>query len=145
VPSVLWRCWLGGRKGIRPVKNWEVGCWRGYLSGARCRLAYGPANATATVSCFSKIQIGFFFLVPAHLGSPGKEPLNGCIGADTTGATGNFAPVLSKNRGKRCVLPRYLPWLCSDFLRCEINSLLLINPHTITYAMVDVFCRCRLG
>ena len=25
-----------------------------------------------TVSCFSKIQIGFAFLVPAHLGSPGK-------------------------------------------------------------------------
>ena len=34
VPSVLWRCWLGGRKRIRPVKNWVVGCWRGYLSGA---------------------------------------------------------------------------------------------------------------
>jgi len=31
-----------------------------------------------TVSCFSKIQIGFSFLVPAHLGSPGKGPLNGC-------------------------------------------------------------------
>ena len=46
--SVLWRCWLGGRKGIRPVKNWVVGCWRGYLSGARCRFAYGPADATAT-------------------------------------------------------------------------------------------------
>ena len=26
-----------------------------------------------TVSCFSKIQIGFTFLVAAHLGSPGKE------------------------------------------------------------------------
>ena len=25
------------------------------------------------VSCFSKIQIGFTFLVPAHLGSPGKR------------------------------------------------------------------------
>ena len=48
MPSVLWRCWLGGRKGIRPVKNWVVGCWHGYLSGARCRLAYGPADATAT-------------------------------------------------------------------------------------------------
>ena len=48
VPSVLWRCWLGGRKGIRPVKNWVVGCWHGYLSGARCRLAYGPADSTAT-------------------------------------------------------------------------------------------------
>jgi len=25
------------------------------------------------VSCFSKIQIGVTFLVPAHLGSPGKR------------------------------------------------------------------------
>ena len=48
LPSVLWCCWLGGRNGIRPVKNWVVGCWRGYLSGARCRLAYVPADATAT-------------------------------------------------------------------------------------------------
>ena len=48
LPSVLWRCWLGGRKGIRPVKNWVVRCWHSYLSGARCRLAYGPADATAT-------------------------------------------------------------------------------------------------
>ena len=26
-----------------------------------------------TVSCFTKIQIGFTFLVPTHLGSPGKR------------------------------------------------------------------------
>ena len=26
-----------------------------------------------TVSCSSKIQIGFTFLVPAHLGNPGKR------------------------------------------------------------------------
>ena len=26
-----------------------------------------------TVSCFSKMQIGFTFLVPAHLGGPGKR------------------------------------------------------------------------
>jgi len=32
-----------------------------------------------TVSCFSKIQIGFTFLVPADLGSPGKGPLNVCV------------------------------------------------------------------
>jgi len=23
MPSVLWHCWLGGRKGIQPVKKWE--------------------------------------------------------------------------------------------------------------------------
>jgi len=28
-----------------------------------------------TVSCFSKIQIGFTFLVPAHLGSPGQRAI----------------------------------------------------------------------
>ena len=32
-----------------------------------------------TVSCFSKIQIYFTFLVLAHPGSPGKKPLNGCM------------------------------------------------------------------
>jgi len=32
-----------------------------------------------TVSWFSKIQIGFTFLVPAHLGVPHKGSLNGCV------------------------------------------------------------------
>ena len=38
-------------------------CWRGYLSGARCKwLAYGPADATATPSSlFQKIQNGLSF------------------------------------------------------------------------------------
>ena len=37
-----------------------------------------------TVSCFSKIQIGFTFLVPAHPGSPGQRAVKRvcvCIGA----------------------------------------------------------------
>ena len=55
-PSMLWRCWLGVRKSIRPVNFWVMRCWCGYLSGARCRLfAYGPADATASqnpiISC----------------------------------------------------------------------------------------------
>ena len=48
MPSVLWCCWMSSRKGIRPVENWVVGCWLGYVSGMRCRFAYGPADATAT-------------------------------------------------------------------------------------------------
>ena len=32
-----------------------------------------------TVSWFSKIQIGFTFLVPAHAGNPDKGPLNVCV------------------------------------------------------------------
>jgi len=49
-----------------------MGCWHCYMSGARCRLAYGPADTTA-------VEIGFTFLVLAHLGSPGKGPLNGFV------------------------------------------------------------------
>jgi len=33
-----------------------------------------------TVSCFSKIQIGFTFLVPAHLGSPGQRAVKQVCG-----------------------------------------------------------------
>jgi len=54
-----------------------VGCWHGYLSGARCRFAYGPADPTAThCLLLQEIQIGFgfTFLVPAHPGSPGQNP-----------------------------------------------------------------------
>jgi len=79
-PSVLWRCWLGGRKGIRPVKKlgqWVVGV---VMSGARRRLHIAQLMPLPlTVSCFSKIQIGFTFLVLAHPGRPGKGPLNGCV------------------------------------------------------------------
>ena len=62
LPSVLWHCWLGGRKGIRPVKNWAVGCWHGYLSRARCRLAYGPADSTATHCLLLQENPDWFYL-----------------------------------------------------------------------------------
>jgi len=35
LPSVLWQCWVGAKKSIRPVKNWMMGCWHGYLFGGR--------------------------------------------------------------------------------------------------------------
>ena len=74
LPLVLWRCWLGGRKGIRPVKNWVVGA--GVVicleRGADLHMAQ-LMPLPLTVSCSSKIQIGFTFLVPAYLGSPGKR------------------------------------------------------------------------
>ena len=41
---------LVGRQEGHPAckKPRVVGCWCGYLSGARCRLACGPADSTAT-------------------------------------------------------------------------------------------------
>ena len=75
LPSVLWHCWLGDRKGIRPVK--KVGCW-----------FVGGNNFTGAlhVSCHyhlhhpwsNKIQDGDI-LVPSYRGCPGKWPLNECL------------------------------------------------------------------
>jgi len=75
-PSVLWRCWWGGRKGIRPVKKLSGGVLAQFLI---CLEQVADLHMSQlmplplTVSCFSKIQIGFTFLVPAHPGSPGKR------------------------------------------------------------------------
>ena len=38
---------VGRQEGHAACKKLSGGCWRGYLSGARCRLAYGPADDTA--------------------------------------------------------------------------------------------------
>ena len=39
---------VGRQEGHPACKKLSSGCWHGYLSGARCRLAYGPIDATAT-------------------------------------------------------------------------------------------------
>jgi len=67
---------LGGRKGIRPVKTeqWGAGvviCLERDADLHTAQLMPLPL----TVSCFSKIQIGFTFLVLAHPGSPGKRAI----------------------------------------------------------------------
>ena len=74
LPLVLWRCWLGGRKGIRPVKTewWAAGVVICLELGADVHMAQLMPQPL-TVSCSSKIQIGFTFLVPAYPGCPGKE------------------------------------------------------------------------
>jgi len=76
-------CWLGGRKGIRPVKTewWGTGVVVCLEQGADLHLAQ-LMPLPLTVCCFSKIQIGFTFLVPDHLGSPGKravKPVCVCV------------------------------------------------------------------
>jgi len=61
-------CWLGGRKGIRPAKNWVARYWHGYLSGARCKwFAYGPADATATPSSLAPLKSRMVYLSGAGL------------------------------------------------------------------------------
>ena len=75
MPSVLWHCWLGDRKGIRPVKKLSGGVlvWLSVVFlelGADLIIAQ-LIPLPLSVYCFSRIQIGFTLLIPAHPDSPG--------------------------------------------------------------------------
>jgi len=66
---------LGGRKGIRPAKKtewWGTGVVICLERGADLHMAQ-LMPLPLTVSCSSKIQIGFTYLVLAYPGCPGKE------------------------------------------------------------------------
>jgi len=70
MPSVLWRC--------KKTEWWGVGAVICLQRDAHLHMAQ-LMPLPLTVSCFSKIQTGFTFLVLAHPGSHGKGPLNGCV------------------------------------------------------------------
>jgi len=65
---------VGRQEGIRPVKTefWCTGMVICLQRGADLRIAQ-LMPLPLTVSCFSKIQIGFTFLVLAHPGSLGQR------------------------------------------------------------------------
>ena len=87
-------------KKTRVVRCWQ---WHGYLSGARCRLACAQLMPLPlTVSCYSKIQIGFTFLVPAHPGSPGHRAVKRvCV---------SVSHWRQPRRGCRGHIPQYFGW-----------------------------------
>ena len=69
--SVLWCCWLGGRKGIQPVKIWsdEVLAWLSVWSEVQtiC-IWFSLCHCHPVISCFSKIQNGLsFWYRPTHV------------------------------------------------------------------------------
>jgi len=65
-----------GRPACKKTEWWGAGMVICLERGADLHMAkLMPLPLPLTVSCFSKIQIGFTFLVLAHLGSPGKRAI----------------------------------------------------------------------
>ena len=79
LPSVLWRCWLGGRKGIRPVKKVE---WWG-TGMVLCLAQFADLHIAQlmplplTVSLKSRLVLPFWYQLTQIV--PEKGPLNGCV------------------------------------------------------------------
>ena len=66
-PSVLWHCWLGDRKGIRPVKRMDVGLLVVMMWLEHC--------TTYSSSGHHHFHHPLLQSTPANPGSPGKWPL----------------------------------------------------------------------
>jgi len=67
---------LGSKKGIWPAKTERRGAGMVISLGQGADFAYAQLMPLPlTVSCFSKIQIGFTFLVTAHPGRPEQRVL----------------------------------------------------------------------
>ena len=57
-PSVLWHCWLGDRKGIRPVKkDLVLVCWWWWFDWSFARLIAPVVTTTSTILCFNKHRL----------------------------------------------------------------------------------------
>ena len=64
--------WQEGHPACKKIEWWGAGMVICLELGADLHMAQLMPRPL-TVSCFSKIQIGFTFLVPAHPGSPGQR------------------------------------------------------------------------
>ena len=114
LPSVLWHCWLGVRKSIRPIK---IEWWGAGVVSIRSEvqmLCIWSSWCHPIISCFIKIQNGLTFLVPAYRGCPGKETIElvsvYCINFDRQ----NTVNLALETRRKGPTLHQWGWWLAVD-------------------------------
>jgi len=81
LPSVLWRCCFGGRKGIWPVKTewWGVGMWLSVWSEVQtCIWPYWcHCHSLSLASVKSRLVLPFWYWLTRVI--PVKGLLNGCV------------------------------------------------------------------
>jgi len=79
--SVLWRCWLGGRKGIRPAKKLSGGvlAWLSVWSEMKTCIwpSWCHCHSLSLASIKSRLVLPFWYWLTRVV--PEKGPLNGCV------------------------------------------------------------------
>jgi len=80
-PSVLWRCWLGGRKGIRALKKLSGGvlAWLSAWSEVQTCILHSwcHCHALSLASVKSRLVLPFWYRLTRVV--PEKGPLNTCV------------------------------------------------------------------
>ena len=81
LPSVLWRCWLGGRKGIRPVKKLSGGVLAWLSVWSKMQTCIWPSwchcHSLSLASLKSRLVLPFWYWLTRVV--PDKGPLNVCV------------------------------------------------------------------
>ena len=81
LPSVLWRCWLGDRKSIRPVKklSGRVLAWLSVWSEVQTCIwpSWCHCHLLSLASVKSRLVLSFWYRLTWVV--PDKGPLNGCV------------------------------------------------------------------
>ena len=81
VPPVLWCCWLGGRKGIQPVKNLSGGMLAWLFVWSEVQTCMWPSwchcHSLSLASVKSRLVLPFWYWLVWVV--PEKGPLNGCV------------------------------------------------------------------
>ena len=83
LPSVLWRCWLGGRKGIRPVKNLSDGVLAWLSVWSEMQTCMWPSWCHCHSLTLASVKSRLFLFLPFWYRLTQvvteKGPLNGCV------------------------------------------------------------------
>jgi len=111
-PSVFWCCCLGGRKGIRPVKNWLVGCclgWRADLHMAQLM----PLPFTISCSSKSRLVLPFWYWLTQVV--PDEGSLNRCFFHRMNESSLNICSLLASHGVDTCAC-HHLTLLCKEKL-----------------------------
>jgi len=100
-----------------------------------------------TISCFSKIQTGFTFLVPAHPGSPGQRAVKQvCVCVHTTSEWWGAGVVVCLEQGADLHMAQLmpLPLTVSCFTKIQIGFTFLVQAYLGSPAKraVKLGCLC---
>jgi len=83
LPSVLWRCWLGSRKGIQPVNKLSGGVlawlsdWSNEQTCILVWLSWCHCHSLSLASVKSRLVLPFWYRLTRIV--PDKGLLNGCV------------------------------------------------------------------